>query len=611
MTGTLPRQALQYRWLIFGILSIGYILVFFHRLCPAVVAVDMMHDLHASGALIGLLSSAYFYPYALMQIPTGLLSDSWGPRRTISLFLIIACAGSVLLAMASSPFWAVTGRVLVGLGVSTLFVCTLKILSQWFHAREFASMTGLFMALGGLGSLAAAGPLSYLSSRIGWRTSFLLVGGLTLLVALLVWLFVRDKPEEFRQEDIVRHSEPSSAPRSLAKGIRTVLVRAGFLALCDLVLFQQRNLFFLRRPLGRTLPDACLWDQQGETGNILSFSAIGLMVGSPLVSYLSNRVFRRRKPVLVLSSIMALCLTAALAFATAELPHPALYLISFGFGATTGSAVVIAFTAVKELFPLQIAGTATGLVNLFPFAGGAALQPILGVILERNGRVAETFTTTGYAEAFFILFLCGFLACTCSFFIRETFVQHPAAKVPTTEIPISSEPCIRPQQQKIREQSAGDPRNAPHWKSLHHSFPSAAAMQSLRFSEHEPSHPDVQEYTKTYHGGNHGCPAIGKQRERHTDHRKESDHHADINNYMPEEHGRHPHRQKAAEVVVASAGDVEAPEDKDQVEKQHDQASGKTPLLGKNGKGKIRVLFGKKAELSLCSLHEAFPDQSS
>ncbi|HOP41243.1 MAG TPA: MFS transporter, partial [Geobacteraceae bacterium] len=120
MTPSLSLQALRYRWLIFWILSAGYILVFFHRLCPAVVAVDMMRDLHASGALVGLLGSAYFYPYALMQIPTGLLSDSWGPRRTISLFLVLACAGSLILGMAPSSAWAVTGRVLVGLGVSTL-----------------------------------------------------------------------------------------------------------------------------------------------------------------------------------------------------------------------------------------------------------------------------------------------------------------------------------------------------------------------------------------------------------------------------------------------------------------------------------------------------------
>jgi len=434
MTWSLPRKALRYRWLIFGILSFGYILVFFHRLCPAVVAVDMMHDLHASGALVGLLGSAYFYPYALMQIPTGLLSDSWGPRRTISLFLIFASAGSVLLAMAPSPSWAITGRVLVGLGVSTLFVCTLKVLSQWFHAREFATMTGIFMAMGGLGSLAAAGPLAYLSSWIGWRTSFLIAGGITLLVALLVWAFVRDTPADYCQ--MGQETQPETSAPSLSKGIRTVLAEPAFWPIAIWFFFNSAIYFsfiglwggpFLIHVYGITKADA---------GNMLSLSAIGLIVGSPLVSYLSNRVFRRRKPVLILSSIIALCLTSALAFATAELTRPALSLICLGFGATTGAAVVIAFTAVKELFPLRIAGTATGLINLFPFAGGAAFQPVLGMLLERNGRLAGNFTIAGYTEAFFSLFVCGIIACACSFFVRETFIQHPAAQSSATKIPL-------------------------------------------------------------------------------------------------------------------------------------------------------------------------------
>jgi sugar phosphate permease len=428
MTWSLPRKALRYRWLIFGILSFGYILVFFHRLCPAVVAVDMMHDLHASGALVGLLGSAYFYPYALMQIPTGLLSDSWGPRRTISLFLIISCAGSVLLGLAPSTTWAVIGRILVGLGVSTLFVCTLKVLSQWFHAREFAIMTGIFMAMGGFGSLLAAGPLAYLSSMIGWRTSFLLVGGITLLVALLVWLFVRDTPSDFGLIKKERHTEASPAALSLSKGIRKVLTEPAFWPIAIWFFFNSAIYFSFIGLWGGPYLLHVYAISKADAGTILSLSAIGLMVGSPLVSFLSNRVFRGRKPVLVLSSIIALCLTAPLAFATASIPIPALYLISLGLGATTGATVVIAFTAVKELFPLQISGTATGLVNLFPFAGGAVFQPVLGIVLERNGRLAENFTTTGYTAAFFILFLCAAIACCSSYFMKETFVNEGPGK---------------------------------------------------------------------------------------------------------------------------------------------------------------------------------------
>jgi MFS family permease len=179
MKTDLMQKAKTYRWVIFTVLAFGYILVYFHRLCPAVLAVDMMRDLHTSGALTGLLGAAYFYPYALMQLPAGLLSDSWGPRKTITLFFFVAFAGSVILGLAPSVFVAIVGRTLVGLGVAMLFVPTLKILAEWFHVREFAVMTGILMALGGVGSLIAATPLAWLSARIGWRFSFVAVGFVT------------------------------------------------------------------------------------------------------------------------------------------------------------------------------------------------------------------------------------------------------------------------------------------------------------------------------------------------------------------------------------------------------------------------------------------------
>ena len=71
MQTELMDKAKKYRWMIFTILALGYVLVYFHRLCPAVLAVDMMQDLHATGTLTGLLGAAYFYPYALMQLPAG------------------------------------------------------------------------------------------------------------------------------------------------------------------------------------------------------------------------------------------------------------------------------------------------------------------------------------------------------------------------------------------------------------------------------------------------------------------------------------------------------------------------------------------------------------
>jgi sugar phosphate permease len=164
---------------------------------------------------------------------------------------------------------------------------------------------------------------------------------------------------------------------------------------------------------------------KAKAGHVLSMIAVGMIVGSPLLSLLSNRVFQARKPMLVVSSLVVLCLTALLAFYTDKLPLIGLYLITLGLGVFASAIVVIGFTTTKELFPVQMAGTSTGLVNLFPFAGGAVFQPILGYMLERHGRVEDAFTLAGYKEAFFVLFLCAIIAFLATLFLRETLHVQP------------------------------------------------------------------------------------------------------------------------------------------------------------------------------------------
>ncbi len=416
----LLSKALRYRWLIFWVLALSYVLVYFHRLCPAVVAVDMMRDLHAGGALLGLLSSAYFYPYALMQLPAGLLSDSWGPRRTISVFFTVAFVGSLLLGLAPSPLWAIVGRSLVGLGVSMLFVPTMKTLAEWFRIREFATMTGILMAMGGIGTLTATMPLALLSTWIGWRLSFVVVGIITLLLAILVWLFVRDRPADLGWPSPSEPSGPTPPAIGLLEGMKRVITYPRFWPVAIWFFFDCAVFFSFGGLWGGPYLMQVYGFSKAQAGQILSMLAIGMIVGSPILSFLSNRVFQGRKPVLVLSSSLLLCLTALLAFCTEELPLAGLYLICLGLGIFSSAIVVIGFTTTKELFPLQIAGTSTGLVNIFPFAGGAVFQPLLGYILESHGRVEGVFSLAGYEQAFLLLFFCGLIAFLASLCLQET-----------------------------------------------------------------------------------------------------------------------------------------------------------------------------------------------
>ena len=421
MSGENLQKALRYRWVIFWILAFGYIMVYFHRLCPAVVAEDMRRDLAAGGGLLGLLGSAYFYPYALMQLPAGLLSDSWGPRKTIALFFCVAFAGSVILGIAPNVYVAIVGRTLVGLGVAMLFVPTLKVLAEWFRVKEFAMMTGILMAMGGIGSYSAATPLAYISDWIGWRQSFVLVGIFTLVLGALVWAFVRDRPADMGWPS---PSEPSgSAVESvrLMQGVKMVLTLPRFWPLACWFFFSCAIFFSFIGLWGGPFLMQIYDLSKAEAGHILSMAAIGMILGSPILSYLSNNIFKARKPVLILSSIFMLIITGMLYIYTQGIPILLLYLICLGIGTFSGAVVTIGFTTNKELFPVSIAGTATGLVNFFPFLGGAIFQVILGAVVDSQGfTTSGGFSLQGFRYSFLVLFLCGLVACISSFLLKET-----------------------------------------------------------------------------------------------------------------------------------------------------------------------------------------------
>ncbi|MCP4722990.1 MAG: MFS transporter [Desulfobacteraceae bacterium] len=412
-----------YRWVIFCLLAFGYLLVYFHRLCPAVVALDMQADLNTSGALLGFLAAAYFYPYALMQIPSGLLSDTWGPRKTITVFFALAGFSSIFLGMVGSLGLAILARILVGLGVAMLFVPTMKVITSWFKTEDFARMTGILMAVGGLGAYTAARPLAWLSDIIGWRGSFIVIGAVTIVLAAAIWFLVRNTPQDMGLPLVNKPVEDNPGKIKtigLAQGIKIVLTSGPFWCLAAWFFFSFSIFFSFGGLWGGPYLMHVYGFSKAETGNILGMLALAMIVGGPFLSWLSDKVFRSRKKVIVLSSIITLCLTMPLAFFPDAMNKPALYLLCFLLGMFNSAIVVVAFTSTKELFPVEIAGTSVGLANLFPFLGGAVAPPILGAILEAQEKTATGYSAEAYSKAFLLYVFCALIALGASCFLTET-----------------------------------------------------------------------------------------------------------------------------------------------------------------------------------------------
>ncbi len=404
------------RWIIFALLCLGYILVYFHRLCAGIVATDMMRDLAAGGILTGLLGAAYFYPYALMQLPAGLLSDSWGPRTTLTALFLIAALGSFILGFSVNVATAFIGRLLVGLGVAMLFVPTMKVLSRWFNKDEYSLMAGILVAMGGVGLLTATTPLAHLSNALGWRFSFIIIGILTLIITVFIWFFVADAPDSGRL-----NNANGLSGKELKNAIKHVLTTPAFWPLAGWFFFICAVFFAFGGLWGAPYLMHVYHLSKLETGNIISMLAFGMIIGSPLFGFLSDRLFKSRKVLLVLCSVLSCILMFVLWFYVDSLSMPLLYLICFGLGLSTNAIVSIGFTSAKELFDVKIAGTAIGLINFFPFAAGAIFQQIIGAILEKYGKIGDAFKPEGYKMSFLVLFVCAAASLTASVFTKETF----------------------------------------------------------------------------------------------------------------------------------------------------------------------------------------------
>lgn len=414
-------QAFRYRWVIFWVLACQYLVVYFHRVCPALVAPELVNAFDISGASLGILASGYFYSYAVMQIPVGILSDSWGTRKTVALFSSVAALGSILFALSPTFGFATLARVLVGLGVSATFVSSLKVLADWFSGREYARISGLLMAMGGLGWLSAATPLAFLTESLGWRSAFILIGIITALLSVLTWILVSDKPGQRNLPGACReHQDMRIREWQFVSGLSSIVRQKYFWTASVWLFFAQATLFsYFGLWAGPYLMDTYTLSKP-SAGNILSMVAIGMVVGGPFLGYLSDRVLESRKKVLVCASAVNVLVWCVMIVFLDSFSLPVLFGIFFLMGITTSSIVVIVFTTVKELFPLEIAGTALGTANLFGFFGGIIFQPLIGYILDCAGKVHGSYPPYAYRWTFWVFLGMNIVSLVSALFSKET-----------------------------------------------------------------------------------------------------------------------------------------------------------------------------------------------
>ena len=398
-------------WL-FAALAFGY--AFFHRVAPSVMVSDLMAEFAISGAVLGTLSALYFYPYVLMQVPLGALIDRLGVRALLSTALFIGGIGSVLFALAQSIEMAYFGRVLIGIGSAVGFLSSLALAGKWFPPHRFAFMAGLVMFFGMTSGIVASGPLAVFVENFGWRAAMWSLGGFSILLALMVFIFVRNAPEETIEEQETK--PPKETWKAMWKGLGQAASTLEVWKVALVASTMSGPMLTLGGLWGTPYLISAYGLEKTDAAFLVSFLLLGWAFGAPFAGWLSDRI-RQRKRIILAGSLIGTISMAAIVF----LPLPPLWvtvglIILIGM---SGAAMTVTFALVREVTPTNISSSVTGIVNSLTVASGAILQPAVGYALDRlwDGTIsdgARIYSVENFHSGFILIFascLLGLLIC--------------------------------------------------------------------------------------------------------------------------------------------------------------------------------------------------------
>ncbi len=409
---------------IFFLAASFYLYEFVLQVAPSVMAEPMMRTFRVSAEGFGIISAFYFYAYAPMQLPAGLLFDRYGPRKLMAIALLLCALGSFFFASTESVITACIGRFLIGLASAFSFIGVLVLLSRWFPPKHFAILAGIAQAMSSVGAICGEAPLATLTNKVGWRYASFILAAIGIFLAILLWTFIRDFPNQHTQ------SKPTNRLRDEWHRLLDVCSRSytwitgayAFAIWTPIAVFAALwGVPFLAEKYHVTVLVA---------STMCSMIWIGIGVGSPLLGWLSDKL-TSRKFALGLSSVLGLTATIY----TLYMPVTNLvwmYFILFVLGLGAGGQTV-SFAVIRDNNPADLVGTASGFNNLSVLIGGAIFQPLVGVILHHSTdwrlvHMVPVYAVSAYQKALLVMPSCFLISLLLVLFCLKE--SHPGSAKP-------------------------------------------------------------------------------------------------------------------------------------------------------------------------------------
>ncbi|MBR4423131.1 MAG: MFS transporter [Mailhella sp.] len=398
-----------------ALLATGYALSFFQRVNPSVLAPDLMESFSLDAASFSLISSATMLGYAITQIPSGLLADLIGGRRTLAAYQMLAGMFCILFTFCGSFAPAVACRFLLGLTLASN-IPSYKLIASAVPANKYALYCSALTGCGIIGTLMAASPLVAATHLVGWRAALFAVGVFTVFLGGAIYLLIPDYDcgpancgSSFRDN-----------LEGLKQGMAQVIRMRNFWLIFVWFMFMIGNLFVLLTTWwGSYLMQAngLSKDAAGLSISIMSLVPLPFML---LFPWLSDNVVRSRKLFLVVAAAaQCLILLFICLHRSSPLSFWTLTILGTLFTIFTNCMGPISFTMVKECVPSSALASASGFINSSAPVLAAAVQWLFGLAVTVMVAGGHT-PLEGFASAFFLLLAGSCIALVCSLFMQDT-----------------------------------------------------------------------------------------------------------------------------------------------------------------------------------------------
>ncbi len=386
------------------------------------ISTDLMADFNISAAQFGNLSATYFYMYVLFLLPAGVILDRVSTRSLILCAMTLCVASTYLFAWTHSYTTAMIAHALTGAGGAFNLLSCLKLASRWFPPKRMAIITGLVVTMAMLGGMIAQTPFAWLAKEISWRHAMMANGTLGVGFLIIISCVVHDYPRNYEERF---HSENKLLKeigfwRSIGQALRNAQVwlaglYTSFINLPVFLLGQTWGVLYLMQV--RHLDKV-------QASNVSALLFFGLIVGPPIFGFLSDRIGRRRRP-MIIGGILSLATILAIMY----LPLPSygtLSILFFLLGFFTSSQV-IGYPVIAESSSHALTATSLAVASVLIMLGGTT-EPLFGWLLDWHWDGAmdhgvRVFSASSFNLAFWMMPIAFMFALVCTIFIRETFCK--------------------------------------------------------------------------------------------------------------------------------------------------------------------------------------------